>query len=130
MQRLLSCLTESKERVSKGESTNLLVEKAIALICERLTEGLSVRNIAENLKVSREHLCRVFRQQQGLAPHNFIARQRILQACQLLLGGNHSAKEVSAALGYESPAHFSRCFKKITGMPPGKFRAQGSPPML
>ncbi len=77
------------------------------------------------LDVSREHLTRVFREQTGVTPYQFILRQRTVLACRLLQEGNFTNKEIAARLGYSSPAHFLRSFRSLVGVTPGEFRSAG-----
>jgi AraC-like DNA-binding protein len=50
---------------------------------------------------------------------------RIQRACELLRYANGSINQVSAKLGFSSPANFARAFRKATGQAPREFRSQG-----
>ncbi|OGV64387.1 MAG: hypothetical protein A3K19_09500 [Lentisphaerae bacterium RIFOXYB12_FULL_65_16] len=127
---VLLALARSKEKHDDQGSANRLVLQARERVADRLQENLNVSRLAALLGVSREHLTRVFKEQTGMTPHEYMARQRILLACHLLKESAKSSKEISVELGYESPAHFTRIFKRMLGMTPGRFRGVGSIPHL
>jgi AraC family transcriptional activator of pobA len=54
----------------------------------------------------------------------------MLLACHLLKKSSLNGKEIAARLGYGQPAHFSRTFKRVTGMNPRRFREVGVIPVL
>ncbi|MBN1675896.1 MAG: helix-turn-helix transcriptional regulator [Kiritimatiellae bacterium] len=107
-----------------------LVRRAQDTVANRLDRNLNATELADLLSVSREHLARVFKEQTGTTPHAYILRQKMLLACHLLKESSLSSKEVAARLGYPQPAHFSRTFKRVLGMPPRRFREVGTIPAL
>lgn len=60
----------------------------------------------------------------GIPPARYVTRWRRHLASVWLRGGRLSVSEVSASLGYESDASFSRAFKRVSGVPPGTLRQQ------
>ena len=93
-----------------------------------LERNISVANLASELKVSREHLSRVFRDCVGIAPDKYITREKIKLACNLLRESSLSCKEISGRIGYESPSCFTRAFSSVVGMTPTKVRKTGHVP--
>lgn len=126
---LLAALVDSKEQPRQNDVSNRLAARAMEMIRENLHENRNVSELADRLRVSREHLTRVFKEQTSQSPWQYILRQKMLLACQLLKSTSLSHKEIAARLGYDTPAHFTRTFKQILGMPPGKFRQVGTIPM-
>jgi AraC-like DNA-binding protein len=90
---------------------------------------VNVSELADRLRVSREHLTRVFKEQTLRTPWQYILRQKMLHACRLLKTTQLTHKEIAFRLGYDTPAHFTRTFKHVLGMTPGRFRAVGTIPM-
>lgn len=126
---LLTTLLGSKEPVRRENPGQRLTALAIEIICENLHKSVNVSELADRLRVSREHLTRVFREQTLRTPWQFILRQKMLHACRLLKTTRLTHKEIAVRLGYDTPAHFTRTFKRILGMTPGRFRAVGTIPM-
>ena len=119
---LLLELARTRQEERRERPVNVLVRRAQGLVRERLARGLDATRLAAELGVSREHLSRVFREQTGTAPYQYIVRQRLLEACRLLRGARLTNKEIAGRLGYATPAHFARSFKATLGVTPGGFR--------
>lgn len=107
----------------------LLAHKAQRLIREQLAQELNASQLAEGLGVSREHLARVFREQTGMSPYAYIARQKILRACRYLKESELSQKEIAARLGFSTLEAFSRSFRRIMKLSPGRYRLHGVTPV-
>jgi AraC-like DNA-binding protein len=69
---------------------------------------------------SRMHVNRIFQRAFGLAPHAFLNAARVRRACDLLRQGI-SIAEAAVAAGFADQAHFSRRFKRIYGVTPGRW---------
>lgn len=80
--------------------------------------------IAGRLAVSEGHLRRLFSQQFGCPPHQFIIRQRLRLAATLLRTTNAPVKQIAAACGMDDLAYFSRQFRKRYSLPPAAYRNQ------
>jgi AraC-like DNA-binding protein len=125
---LLTGLAESAQRPEPRGPRPLLAIRVQELIRDNLDRNLSVSDLASMAGVSREHLTRVFREQTSLSPYQYLLRQKMLLACRLLKETSLTHKEISGRLGYGAPAHFSRTFRKVLRMTPGRFRQVGSIP--
>jgi AraC-like DNA-binding protein len=122
---LLLELCRVREEGRRTDPGNVLVRRAQELVRERLESNLNASELAGLLEVSREHLTRVFKEQTGTTPYQFILRQRTVLACRLLQEGNLANKAIAARLGYSSPAHFLRSFRGLVGVTPGEFKSGG-----
>ncbi len=127
---LLTGLSARREAEWRDDAANLLVRRAREVVAESDDPGLNATELAEALGVSREHLTRVFGQETGATPYQYIVRQRMLRACRLLKDSNLSVKEISAQMGYSDPAHFNRVFRQTVLMPPSEFRRSGAMPVF
>ncbi len=97
-----------------------VVEKLRAEYSERLTlDELSVE-----AGVHPVHLSRVFRKfvREGIGER--VHRLRIRAACEQMLTREMSMAEISLATGYADQSHFTRAFRRATGMTPVAFRRQ------
>jgi AraC family transcriptional regulator of arabinose operon len=71
---------------------------------------------------SRFHFCRLFKEETGQTPWQYVLERRLERARELLLGGQLSVKEISARLGFSHPDYFARLFKRSSGVTPRQYR--------
>lgn len=91
-------------------------------IAEHLTEELTLTEIAEAVHLVPHYCCAVFSKQSGQSLFDFITSQRIEMAKGLIRTTNAPLTEISADCGFSDYNYFSRVFKKLTGIPPLKYR--------
>lgn len=89
-------------------------------IKSRHAENISLTELSSLANLSSFHLLRVFRDQVGVPPHEYQTHMRINEARNLLRDG-HSIAEAALKVGFFDQSHFSRNFKRITGMTPGYY---------
>ena len=118
----------SRENIQKAPTR--LIKYAQEYIHNNINTNINIEDIAAKCEVSREHLSRVFKEQLGESPSNYLTKRRIRQACRLLVASKLSCKEISAKVGYDSASSFNRTFKKITKITPGKVRSLGYSPQI
>jgi AraC family transcriptional regulator len=82
---------------------------------------LSLKELAAIAQMSQYHFCRAFKQMTGLSPHQYLIRQRVERAKQLLQKGGISLSAVAIACGFTHQSHLHRHFKRLTGVTPKKF---------
>lgn len=81
----------------------------------------SVRFYAQSLHKSTNHLYKIIKKLNGRSPSAYINIFLVNRAKQLLIKDN-SIQHISESLGFRSPAHFSKFFKKHTNHTPSAFR--------
>lgn len=93
-----------------------------ALVDAHYSEHLKVAAYAARLGVSPTHLSRVMRAATGRPATAAIQERIIREARRHLAYSNLSVSQIAYGLGYEDPAHFSRVFRRTTGLSPTEFR--------
>jgi len=91
---------------------------ALALLRERYAEPLPVEALAEAAHMSPSALYAHFREVTGLSPLQFQKRLRLQEARRLMLSDGLDAAAAGHRVGYESPSHFSREYRRLFGAPP------------
>ena len=89
----------------------------------QLAEEISVETLAELVELSTFHFSRVFKQATGMSPLQFVTRERITRAQQLIRETSHSLIEIALDIGYTSPSHFAQVFRRVVGVTPTEFRS-------
>lgn len=110
--------------VAENNAEHPTVVKAKQLIEERLTEELSLGQIAQDVHVSPFHLCKLFRRSTGMTFTEYVSRRRTEKAKSLLLNPQLRVSEIVYEVGFQSLTHFNRIFKKLVGESPTRFRAR------
>lgn len=78
--------------------------------------------LAEHFKITKSHLCRVFRQHTGITITHYINALRIQRACWLLTETDTPIHEIYGLCGYKNSQYFNRAFRKFKGGTPNAFR--------
>lgn len=89
---------------------------------EYFAEEISVKRLAELVNLSPFHFSRVFKQATGMTPLQFVTRERITYAQQLIRETSRSLIEIALEVGYTSPSSFTKVFRRVTGVTPMEFR--------
>jgi AraC-like DNA-binding protein len=98
------------------------VRRAKAYLEENVEGVMSIPQLASVLHISAEHLRRLFRRHVGISPHEYYLQLKMHRARQLLRETALTVKQVAHRLRFESPYHFSKTFKRRTGVSPTRWR--------
>jgi AraC family transcriptional regulator len=90
---------------------------------EHLAEDISVEALAELVDLSPFHFSRVFKHATGTSPLQFVTRERITHAQQLIRETARSIIDIGLEVGYTSPSYFTKVFRRVTGVRPTDFRS-------
>ena len=122
MKTILDCLeTENlPPLLTKSFSPEIL--QAINYIQNNVTVQLTAEQIAGELFISRHRLQKHFKAETGLTVGEYMDRQLVYRATQLMVNSHLSLGEISTQLGFCDQFYFSRRFKELTGQTPSTFR--------
>src|SRR5262252_1556544 len=117
---IVSHVARSSQRESRHAPGWLsrILDKLQTEHCRRLT----LDELAREAGVHPVHLSRVFRRGVGEGIGEYVHRLRVRTACERMLDRDASLAEVSYSTGFADQSHFTRSFRKITGMTPAAFR--------
>ncbi|MFJ8821527.1 AraC family transcriptional regulator [Streptomyces sp. NPDC102467] len=90
------------------------------LLDARVVEGVELSEAAGLVHAHPAHLVRSFGAAYGIAPHQYLMARRVDRARRLLLDGL-SPGEVAAECGFYDQSHLARHFKRVVGVPPGRY---------
>lgn len=106
-----------------GSKENILVHQAIRFMQAHYAQPIGLQEIAENLTISKEHLCRIFRKNTKTTISAYLEEIRICEAKNMILKyPGKTIGEICHLCGFDSPSYFSVIFKKREHMTPLEFR--------
>jgi AraC-like DNA-binding protein len=101
------------------------LKKAERYIWKHYTRKLSLKEIANASGLSAPYLSMVFKEEMGENLSNYLNRLRVEKAAAMLVTTTLPISEITFACGFEDQSWFSKIFKNITGLTPGKYRERG-----
>jgi|UniRef100_UPI003FD8A60E AraC family transcriptional regulator len=110
--------TKSKGKSNYEDSIQTVKE----YITENLNENLTVGALAEIVNMSSSHFSRVFKQQTGFSPYDYILISRLNRAKYLLQVTDMTVSSIAYEIGFNSESNFIYFFTENEGISPGKFR--------
>jgi two-component system response regulator YesN len=116
---------DSLEPTEEEMSTlnNIIVEKAKAYIDHNYAQkGLTLHDVANKNHVSPNYLSYLFKKITGLNLWEYVVRLRMEESKKLILTTDLRRYEIAEKVGYESPEHFSKIFKKYYGISPSELK--------
>lgn len=88
------------------------------------SERLTLDDLSAEAGVHPVHLSRVFRRFQREGLGEYTRRLRIRAACPYLLNLELPLAEIALLTGFTDQSHFTRAFRRVTGLTPNAFRSQ------
>lgn len=103
------------------------LRKALDHMEAHLSGPFDLDRLADLCGMSRFHFSRAFRNTVGQSPSRWFILRRIERAKDRLLNSDMQIIEIAASVGYDSPSHFARNFRRETGATPRDYRAMLDP---
>lgn len=94
----------------------------IQYIRENLDKPLNIEELSQKIYMSESNFYRVFKNETGCSPIEFINNERIKLAIQLLNQTDLSIKKIYTTCGFNSLSYFNRLFKKKMNMTPRAYK--------
>jgi AraC-like DNA-binding protein len=110
--------------VQQANAEPPVIMRAKEFIKQNQTEDISLGQVAKAVNTSTFYFCKMFKKVTGLNFTDYVSRQRIESAKNLLLNPNLRVSEIAYEVGFQSLTHFNRVFKKIIGQSPTEYRGQ------
>lgn len=99
-----------------------LVTKIKKYIEEHLCEKIANKDICNFVGYGKTYISIIFHEESGFTINEFINKQKIKKAKELIRTSGMNISEVSDYLSFDTPHYFCRVFKKFCGMTPSEFR--------
>ncbi|MEM1165740.1 MAG: AraC family transcriptional regulator [Planctomycetota bacterium] len=105
-----------------GEEGDPAVQAALGLVEDRIGDPPSLAEMASVAHLSTRQFCRRFERAVGRSPHEYVSQRRLERAKAMLFDDRLSGAAIAEALGFSSPATFTRWFRQRVGKTPMQFR--------
>lgn len=121
-------------RIMQAESKKIYTDQALHMntsnrlayvvnyIRKNLQQNLNVQDLSQKAYMSESNFHKVFKNELGISPVEFINNERIKLASSLLQDPNIKIKEVYMECGFESRSYFNRLFKRKKNISPKEFK--------
>jgi transcriptional regulator GlxA family with amidase domain len=113
-------------RAQIGASHETLI-KVAQLMEDNIEKPLSLDAIAAATALSRRQIERLFKRHLDCVPNRYYLQMRLRRARELILQTSMPIIDITTACGFQSPPHFSRCYRAQFGCPPSAERQIRTP---
>lgn len=108
---------DREQRVHEG-----IVEEAKNYIYRNLRKDFKIAEMADELHISGSYLSRRFSALEGMTIQQFVLKERLRAACNMLKFSDCTISEIAHILQFSSQSYFSSAFHKEYGLTPKQFR--------
>ncbi|WP_445431474.1 helix-turn-helix domain-containing protein [Chryseobacterium indoltheticum] len=114
--------TQARTMVEKNIAKNKSrIGFVVDYIKKNIHQKLSIDSIAKLAYVSKSNFFKMFKDELGTSPNDFILQERINRAKELL-ALNNSIKETAFQTGFSDTNYFTRVFKQLVGVTPKSYQ--------
>lgn len=106
----------------KDKSKDERIKKTLEYIHSNIYDCISLDKLAEMTFLSKDHFIRLFKQEIGITPLQYINLKKIEKAQLILVTEDTSIKNIAFRLSFNDYSYFNRLFKKITKVTPKEYK--------
>lgn len=114
------------DHLSQSQKAQARFLPVLRYIEDHLGEKMPVETLAKMVSYEKSHFSTVFSAVFGSPPSKYIMRKRIEQAQLVLRQSDVKLEILAGQLGFGDAFHFSKAFKRITGISPSNYREMRS----
>ena len=113
----------ARDSTSHKRFSHSQVKRLMDYIAAHLASDVSLNELADLVQMSPRQFFRFFSSTFGSTPHQYLLKERVRRAAELLSGGSLPV-DIAYISGFSHQSHFTQVFTKITGVSPGRFRQE------
>jgi AraC family transcriptional regulator len=110
------------QRFGEPALSPMQVSRVREYIRAHLASDLGLAEMAGQVNLSPHYFSLLFKHTLGVSPHGYVLQERIREAQRQLAAGRMDISELALHLGFSDQSHFSRAFRRLTGMTPQRYR--------
>lgn len=122
---LVCALTEFLTHTPNAESPSVDTrdfEEVLSYIAQNLEQPITLQDLADQAALSPYYFCRVFKEETGYTPNQYLINARVNAAKFFLRTTDLPNKAIIARCGFNSESGFCTVFRRVTGMTPHQYR--------
>nr|WP_093274607.1 AraC family transcriptional regulator [Psychrobacillus sp. OK032] len=99
-----------------------IIQKTVSWLETKIEDSIKNEEIVQFTGYSFYHFHRLFQKHVGMSLHEYVRQRRITSAANKLIYTDTRILEIAISYQFESQESFTRAFRKVYGLPPGKYR--------
>ena len=111
-----------REKKDYIDDSDVRIAKVLEYIRTHIYKNISRAEAANLVYLNEEYFSRVFRKYTGWTFKNYVLKEKMRVAGQLLTNSNLPIMVIASKLGFDNFSHFSQTFKKIADITPQEYR--------
>jgi AraC family transcriptional regulator len=111
-------------RIYRGGLSPARLRTVREFVHARIEDDLSLEELALSVGLSTAHFAQMFRRSTGESPHQFVLRQRVERAKEMLRAAEARVLDVAVACGFKTQQHFARVFRRMSGASPTEYQQE------
>jgi len=108
-------------------TTDQRILNVLREIEDHISEGLTNKRLAHVANMAVNSFARVFKEEIGVPPQQFVRERRVQKTCILLHHTSEPIEEIARLAGFCDRFHLARVFKEVTSYSPAQYRKQYYP---
>lgn len=116
-----------RQKLTKFVPANLQelerLEKMLNYLNMHFTEVISLQDLADQVHLSREVCCRLFKKMTGKTITGYLEEYRVNKSFSLVQSGQYSMIQITEMVGFSNPSRFASAFRKRFGCNPGEYNS-------
>ncbi|GEM_PF-6280157 len=101
-----------------------IIEDVQHFLSAHLDESITLTQIANQYHYNAAYLGRLLKEETGYSFSDYLLKLRVIKAQSLLVNTDDTIKNISSAVGFRDPEHFTKRFKHVAGMTPSQYRKE------
>jgi len=121
LSKIMTRFTESVFQLSDVKHIDVIY-KAVDYIKRNYMNKITLEEVSGYVYLSPSYFSKIFKDEIGANFNAYLNRIRIEKSMSLLLNTNEGILQVCELVGFEDQSYFSKVFKRLTGVTPGRYR--------
>ncbi len=112
----------TRREAPAAQLRDFYIQEAVNYMERNYQREITVEEIASACRLNRSYFSKIFKENMGCPPQEFLIRLRLSKATVMMKSSGASIGGIAAMCGYPNQLHFSRAFKKHYGVSPREWR--------